>query len=74
MFEQNENKLFFVYETFSQNIISLFHGNVISHDLLQKICSNIARPCKNEFYVNKIKLNWLNLFKKIYYGITYREP
>ena len=57
MFKQNENKLFFVYETFSQ-----------------KICSNIARPCKNEFYVNKIKLNWLNLFKKIYYGITYREP
>ena len=23
----------------------------------------MARTCKNKFYENKIKLNWLNLFK-----------
>ena len=33
---------------------------------------NLARTCKNKFYENKIKLNWLNSFKTNYYGITDR--
>ena len=73
MFQQNANKCFFVCVTNSGSIIPLFHKNVISHDPLQKICSNLARPtCKNKLYENKIKLNWLNLFNFFYYGIIDR--
>ena len=75
MFQQNANnanKVFFVCVTNSRNIIPLFHKKVISHDPLQKIYPNLARTCKNKFHDNKIKLNWLNLLKKIHYGITDR--
>ena len=72
MFQQNANKLFLVCVTNSRNIIPLFHGKVISHDPLQNIYPNLARTCKNKFYKNKIRLNWLNLLKKFYYGITDR--
>ena len=43
---------------------------VLAHDPLQKIYSNLARTSKNKFYENQIKLNWLNLLKKFYYGVT----
>ena len=52
--------------TNSRNIIPLFHKKVP----LQKIYPNLARRCKNKFYENKIKLNWLNLLKFFYYSIT----
>ena len=63
----------FLYVTNSTNIIPLFHKKVISHEPLEKIYPNLARTCKNEFYDNKIKLNWLNLLEKIYYGINDRR-
>ena len=66
MFQQNANKLFFVCVTNSRNIIPLFHKKVISHDPLQKVYPNFARTCKNKFYENKIKLNRLNLLKKVF--------
>ena len=44
----------------------------MSHDPLQKIYPNLARKCKNKYYEHKIKLNWLNLLKKFYWGITER--
>ena len=72
MFLQNANKCFFVCATNSRNIILLFPKKVISHDPLQKLYANLARTCKNKFYENKIKLEWLTLFKKFYYGITDR--
>ena len=72
MFLQNANKCFFVCATNSRNIILLFPKKVISHDPLQKLYANLARTCKNKFYENKIKLDWLTLFKKFYYGITDR--
>ena len=40
----------------------------MSHDLLQKIYSNLgpkARTYKNKFYENEIKFNLLNLLKKV---------
>ena len=74
MFQQNANKWFFVCVTNSRNIIPLFHKKVISHDSLQSIYPNMARPCKNKFYENKIKLNWVNLLKFFYYGISHRVP
>ena len=64
--------MIFVCVTNSQNIIPLFHKKVISHDHLQNIYSNLAGTCKNKIYENKIKLNWLNVLKKIYYCITNR--
>ena len=70
MFLQNAIKCFFVCATNSRNIILLFPKKVISHDPLQKLYANLARTCKNKFYENKIKLDWLTLFKKFYYGIT----
>ena len=63
MFQQNANKLFFVCVTNSRNIIPLFHKKVIYHDSLQNIYPSLARTCKNKFYENKIKFNWLNLLK-----------
>ena len=74
MFLQNANKCFFVCATNSRNIILLFPKKVISHDPLQKLYANLARTCKNKFYENKIKLDWLTLFKKFYYGITMSPP
>ena len=65
MFQQNANKWFFECVSNSRNIIPLFHKKVISCDPLQKINQNLARKSKNKFYENKVKLNWLNLFKKI---------
>ena len=61
MFLQNANKCFFVCATNSRNIILLFPKKVISHDPLQKLYANLARTCKNKFYENKIKLDWLTL-------------
>ena len=55
MIQQKANKWFFVYVTNTWNIIPLFGKKVISHK------PNVARTCKNKFYENKIKLNWLNL-------------
>ena len=42
--------------------------------LCKKIYLNLARTCKNNFYENKIKLDWINQFKKKwkYYVITDR--
>ena len=37
MFQQNANKLFFICVTNSQNIIPLFHKELVSHDPLQKM-------------------------------------
>ena len=68
MFQQNGNKQI-KYVTNSQNT---FHKKVKSHDPLQNIYSNLPTACKNKFHENKIKLNWLNLFKKICYGISDR--
>ena len=65
MFQQNADKWFFVCDTNSRNFIPLFHKQIISQGRLQKIYRNLARTCKNKFYENKIKLNWLNLFKKV---------
>ena len=65
MLQQNANKLFFACVTNSRNIISLFHKTVIYHDPLQKNYTNLARTCKNKFYENKMKLNWLNLLKNL---------
>ena len=56
----------------SRNVMPLFHKKVTSHDPLQKIYPNLARMCKNKYYENKIKLNWLNQLKKSCYGITDR--
>ena len=46
---------------------------VISHDPLQKTYQNLARTCKDKFYENKIKLNWLKPIKKIYCDMTDRD-
>ena len=70
MFQQNGNKWIFVCVLISQNIIPLFHKKVTFYDPLQKSYPNLAKTCKNKFYENEIKLNWLNILKKIYYGIT----
>ena len=70
IFQQNANKWFFVCVTNPRNIISIFHKKVLAHDPLQKIYSNLARTSKNKFYENEIKLNWLNLLKNFYYGVT----
>ena len=64
--------MIFVCVTNSRNIIPLLQKKVISHDRLQKIYPNLASTCKSKFYENKIELNWLNLLKIIYYGITDR--
>ena len=66
MFQQNESKSI----EFVSNSQNTFHKKVKSQDPLQNIYSNLPRTCKNKFHKNKIKLNWLNLFKKFYYGIT----
>ena len=65
MFQQSAYKWFFEGANNSLNFIPIFHKKVISQDPLQKIYPNVARTCKTKFYENKIKLNWLNLFKKI---------
>ena len=62
----------FLYITSSHNIIPLFNKKVISHDPLLKFYPNLARTCKNKFYENKIKFNWLNVLKKNYYCVTDR--
>ena len=73
MFQQNAIKWFFVCVTDFGNIKPLFHEAITSHDPLQKIYPNLARTCKNKFYDNIIKVNWLNLSKNFYYGITDRR-
>ena len=32
--------------------------------------ADLVGTCKNKFYENEIKLNWLNLLKNIHYGIA----
>ena len=70
MFQENANKWFFVCVTNSGNI-PLFHEKVISQDLLQKDYPNLSRTCKTKLYVNEIKLNWLNLIKKMLLGYNW---
>ena len=49
MFQQNENRLFFVCVTNSGNIIPLLHKKAISHDPLQKFIQIWAKPVKINF-------------------------
>ena len=59
-----ERRNFFVCVTNSGDIIPLFHKKAISHDPLRKIYQNLAETCKNKFYQNEIKLDWLNVLIK----------